>query len=188
MSTHEEEDLSCLLSEDDLLSDSSTTAPNTELDFVDYYDENQESTKSNDDNDDPFNIDDLLSESEPGSENGIGIDNNQQADEHIADNNKSTPMEEDNEAELDEIDWDELHPWPQPDDDDEPFAARVINIEKITVLMNEQRLLQTLFHDIPSHCHPSDIRLYHHRYDLSEKNTCRWGHGQLIFESEEIVE
>eukprot|EP01083_Nonionella_stella_P176771 619406_1 len=80
-----------------------------------------------------------------------------------------------------EIDLTELHPWPERHDDS--FPTRVINIEKVTIAMNEKQIFETLFHDIPSECHPMHIRLFHNRHHLDKH-----GFGQIIFNKAHTVE
>eukprot|EP01084_Bolivina_argentea_P112296 200290_1 len=179
------EDLANLLSDSDCDVEESNELSDkdiTNLNFVDYDDEDKE-TNSSENNYDPFSIDNLSSEESSEDE---PMDN--QIDTDTINNEQSDIMEQDNESniEQEETDLHELHPWPKPKDDS--FPTRVINIENIPVSMNENVILQTIFHEIPSEKHPTDIRLYHHRHYFSDKINNKLGYGHIIFDNADVVE
>ena len=184
MTAFDDDDLANLLSDDEIIHESN------DLNFVGYDNDDDDKESSNDENnDDPFSIDNLSSDDQDQNEskNDMDIDDNVEIEGETTKHDADNGMEEEEDEEEDDIDWDELHPWPERSNHG-AFVSRVISIEKVPVSMTKKVLIQTLFHDIPSVFHPIDIRLFHNRHYLSQKDNSKFGNGQLIFNDKKIVQ
>lgn len=200
----DEEDLANLLSDDDLIN--SEQDQSADFEFVSF-DSDKESDVGDTEWDDPFKLDtdQSLSDDTAESDNANNDQNsvhpsftNSEFNSIDLDSSESEAEPQTTTENERSIDWDAIHPWPSPEED--RFVKRVIMVSHLQISIDESKIMELLFYDVPSHLHPLDIRLSHNRYYLSDKmrilQKCRrrheflnkYGFAEMIFRDAQTVE